>query len=293
MKYFLNSIRTWSFWRYALLSKEALALILAIVGSIYLFMELMDFLSIYTKDQYSKYAIFPILFVAVVVVLLTRRPVARVVYKVPGRDYSFEVKIGDLFKEQGDVVISSNTSFDTDVSTGLIDLDSLQGQLAIKVFQGDVAAIDQQLEAGLQNVPHTIRADAPGKVKEYAIGTAAKVTAVPGKNYYFVAMARLNEHGTAKSTVRGVEDALEGLWKFVTDQGEMRTLVMPLMGTGRGRLAIPRKKMVERIAQSFADASKEKLFSNRLVIVARPEDADKFDLNLFEVRDYLARSLHT
>lgn len=291
MKFFLNSITTWSFWRYALFSVEALVKVLAIVGAIWMFMEILDFLSIYQKAQYSKFAIFPILLLALGIVVVTRRPVSRITYRVPARDYTFEVKIGDLFKEAGDVVISSNTTFDTDISSGLIAPDSLQGQLAIEVFQSNTAAIDQQIHASLKNVPHEIRADAPGKKQEYPIGTVAKVS-VPGKAYYFVAMARLNEHGTANSTVRGVEDALDGVWKFVADQGELRTLVLPLMGTGRGRLAIPRKKMIERIAQSFAEASKEKVFSNRLVIVVRPQDAERFELNLFEVRDYLVRSLH-
>ncbi|MDD2876446.1 MAG: DUF6430 domain-containing protein [Acidiphilium sp.] len=264
---------------------------LAIVGAIWMFMEIMDFLSIYKQAQYSGFAIIPILLVAIVIVVVTRRPVSRITYRVPGRDYTFEVKIGDLLKESGDVVISSNTTFDTNIASGLIAPDSLQGQLAVTVFQSNTDAIDRQLDAGLQNVPCTDRTDAPGKTREYAIGTVAKV-GVPGKTYYFVAMSQLNEHGTAKSTVRGVEDALDGVWKFIANQGELRTLVLPLMGTGRGCLAIPRKKMIERIAQSFADASKEKVFSNRLVIVVRPEDAERFDINLFEVRDYLVRSLH-
>ncbi len=291
MNYFLTSISTWSFWRYALFSVEALVKMLAIVGAIWTFMEILDFLSIYQQAQYNKFAIFPIILVAIVIVVVTRRPVSRITYRVPGRDYTFEVKIGDLFKESGDVVISSNTTFDTNIASGLIASDSLQGQLAINVFQSNTEEIDKQLDAGLKNVPYEDRTDAKGKSREYALGTVAKVS-VPGKNYYFVAMSRLNEHGTAQSTVRGVEDALDGIWKFVADQGELRTLVLPLMGTGRGRLAIPRKKMIERIAQSFADASKDKVFSSRLVIVVRPEDAERFALNLFEVRDYLARSLH-
>lgn len=291
MNYFVKSISTWSFWRYALFSLEALSKILAIVGAMWMFMEILDFLSIYEKARYSKFAIFPILLAAIVIVVLTRRPISKVTYRVPGRDYTFEVKIGDLFKEAGDVVISSNTTFDTSIASGLIAPDSLQGQLAISVFNSNTDEIDAQLEAGLQNVAYIERAGAPGKTREYPIGTVAKVS-VPSKCFYFVAMSRLNDQGTANSTVRGVEDALEGLWKFVADRGELRTLVMPLMGTGRGRLAVPRKKMIERIAQSFADAAKEKIFSNRLVIVVRPEDAERFELNLFEVRDYLARSLH-
>lgn len=291
MKYFLRSISTWSFWRYALFSIEALVKLLAIIGAIWMFMGIMDFLSIYKQAEYSRFAIIPILLVAIVIVVVTRRPVSRVSYRVPGRDFMIEIKIGDLLKESGDVVISSNTTFDTNIASGLIAPDSLQGQLAVTVFQGNTDLIDQQLNVGLQNLPYTDRTDAPGKKREYSIGTVAKVS-VPGKTYYFVAMSRLNEHGTAKATVRDVEDALDGVWKFIANQGELRTLVVPLMGTGRGRLTIPRKKMIERIAQSFADASKERVFSNKLVIVVRPEDAGRFDVNLFEVRDYLVRSLH-
>jgi hypothetical protein len=291
MRYFLKSIATFSFWKYAVFSAEAAGKLLAVVGALYLFMEVMDFLSIYTKDHYSKYAIIPIFLFALGYVVITRRPASRVSYKMPQKDCTLEVKIGDIFTETGDAVISANTTFDADISGGLISANSLQGQLALRVFQGNTAEIDRQLNAQLAHVEGVDRPDAPGKKKEFPIGTVAKVT-TPGRSFYFVAMSRLNEHGTAKSTVRNIEDALAGLWQFVTDQGELRTLIIPLMGTGRGRIELPRKKVIERIAQSFADASKEKIFTNRLKIVIRPEDAESFALNLFEVRDYLTRSLH-
>jgi hypothetical protein len=43
---------------------------------------------------------------------------------------------------------------------------------------------------------------------------------------------------------------------------------------------------------SCADASRSKMFSNKLIIVFSTEDAEKYDVNLFEVRDFLTRSLH-
>lgn len=291
MKYLFKSLATFSFWRYALFSAEAAVKLLAVIGTLYLFMEVMDFLSIYTKDHYSKYAIIPIFVFAVGYVVITRRPVTKVSYKMPQKDCTLEVKIGDLFAETGDTVISTSTTFDTNIASGLISAESLQGQMALRVFQGNTTEIDRQLDAQLVRVAGVDRPDAPGKKTDYPIGTVAKVT-TPGKNFYFVAMSRLNEHGTAKSTVRNIEDALTGLWQFVADQGELRTLVIPLMGTGRGRIELPRKKIIERIAQSFADASKDKVFSSRLKIIVRPEDAEHFALNLFEIRDYLTRSLH-
>jgi hypothetical protein len=282
---------TWSFWKYALLSVSGLGKLLATVGALYLFMEFFDFLGIYTKDRYSGYAIIPIFLFAISYVVITRRPVTRVSYKLPNKDYVVEVRIGDVFDGSNDVIVSTNTTFDTSMADGLIATDSLQGQVAIQFFQSNTDEIDHQLERELANASAQQRDDAPGKKREYPIGTVARVRS-HGRIFYFVAMSRLSANGTASSTLRDVEDALELLWKFIISHGELRGLSVPLMGTGRGRTGYPRKKMVERIAQSFADGSKERIFSNRLSIVVRPEDAENFGVNLYEIRDYLTQSLH-
>ena len=291
MRYFFKSISTWSFWRYALLSGSALAKLLATVGGLYLFMEILDFLGIYTKDQYSSYAIFPMLLFAIGYVVITRRPIMRVSYKLPNKDYLVEVRVGDVFDGNNDVIVSTNTTFDTSMANGLIATDSLQGQVAIQFFQSNTDEIDNQLESELANASAQQRDDAPGKKREYPIGTVARVRS-HGRIFYFVAMSRLSANGTASSSLRDVEDALELLWKYIISHGELRSLSVPVMGTGRGRTGFPRKKMVERIAQSFADGSKDRIFSNRLSIMVRPEDAENFGVNLYEIRDYLTQSLH-
>jgi hypothetical protein len=289
--YFFRSIATVSFWRYALFSAQAIAKILATLGALYLLMEIMDFLGIYTKDRYSQFAIVPLLVVAVGYVVVTRRPVTKISYHLPNKDYRIAVRIGDVFDGEADVVVSSNTTFDTDMAHGLIDTDSVQGQVATRFFGSNTSEIDQQLDAELTSVPFTERPDAPGKKREYPIGTVARVKGY-GRTFYFVAMARLNDSGTASTTVRDVEDSLSTLWVFIRDFGELREIAIPLVGTGRGRIGFSRKKMVERIAQSFADASRDAVFSNRLSIVIRPEDAENFGVNLYEIRDYLVQSLH-
>lgn len=291
MSYFFRSLATRSFWRYALLSWEGAGAFFAAVGGLYTFLEILDFFSIYRRDQYSHYAIIPIFFAALVIVVLQRRPLKRFTYKFPGRDLCIEVKLGDLFSEAGDVVVSSSTTFDTDVASGLISANSLQGQLAATVFAGNTRQIDELLALDLQGVECQLRLNAPGKKEEYPIGTVSRVN-VPPKTYYFVAMSRMNDDGNAQSSVRMIEDALSHLWTFIRTKGNLKTLIIPVLGTGRGRIEMPRKKMIERISQSFADASKEYIFSNWLVIVVRPEDAEDFQVNLFEIRDYLMRSLH-
>lgn len=292
MRYWLDAIKTLSYWRYALFSGEAIAKFLSAIGVLYLLVDVADAFKVYTKDKYSHYGLFFLVIPAIIFVMFTRRPVSRVTYKVPKKDYSFEVKIGDLFKEPGEVIISSNTTFDTDMSTGLIATSSLQGQVATRFFNGQTVEIDRQIEASLARETFIINEDRPGKKKQYPLGTVARVSA-HGKNFYFVAMSHMNADGTAYSDVRMMDEALESLWDNIARKAEHGDIIMPLMGTGRGRVPLPRKKVIERIAQSFAYASQDKTFSNKLTIMVRPEDASKFSLNLFQVRDYLSQSLHT
>lgn len=291
MRYFFESIRTRAYWRYALFSGEALGKFFAVVGLLYLCVDLADTFNIYKKDQYSYYGLVILVVLALIYVLSTRRPLSRIRYKIPQKDFAVEVLIGDLFKIPGEVIISTSSTFDTDMSSGLISVTSLQGQLATNYFNGQTTEIDRQIETSLSREQFTINDKRPGKKKEYPIGTVARVSA-HSKNFYLVAMSHMDENGNASSDLKMIDEALEKLWLNLTSKAEIGDIVMPLMGTGRGRVAYPRKKMIERIAQSFTDACNQRAFSNKLIIVVRPEDASKFSLNLFQVRDYLGQSLH-
>lgn len=291
MRYWWDAIRTLSYWRYAVFSAEAIGKFFFALGVLYTLVDIADAFKIYTKDKYSSFGLLLLLIPALLFVLFTRRPVSRVTYKVPKKDYMYEVKIGDIFKEPGEIIVSSNTTFDTDMASGLIATGSLQGQVATLFFNGQTVDIDRQIELSLAGEEYKINEDRPGKKKEYPLGTVARVSA-HGKNFYFVAMSHMNADRTAYSDVRMMDDALEKLWLNMARKAELGDIVMPLMGTGRGRVPMPRKKVIERIAQSFADASQNRTFSNKLTIMVRPEDASKFSLNLFQVRDYLSQSLH-
>lgn len=261
------------------------------MGVQYAIIEMADFFSIYTKDKYSEYAVILMVALAVVWVVATRRPIIRFLYKLPNKDLKIEVRIGDLLEGSSDVIVSTNTTFDTDMASGLIDTDSIQGQVATQFFNANTAEIDRQLDLGLATVEGTARADANGKKFEYPIGTVVKVKS-HNRTFYFVAMSRLNDAGNAGSLPREIEDALEATWNFVRTNGDLRNLAIPVMGTGRGRVRTARKKVVEQIAQSFVDAATNSIFSNQLSIVIRSKDAEKYAVNLHQIRDYLVHGLH-
>lgn len=280
MKYFWDTATSPAYWRYILFSRAGLRTVLAIFGGLWLFIESLDFFGIYTRDQYGSYAFFWVLGIAAVLAIFVRRPIRSIDLSFPERDFCLEVRIGDIFDAAGAVMVSANTMFESDVAGGKISPDSLQGQFTAKYFTGDQNTLIGILNDGLK--------DANGP--PYPMGTTVPVN-THGKTFYFVAMAELNAQGTASATPHDVEQAMKGLWTYVRESGELQELVVPVIGTARGRLNVPRKKMIERIAESFASASAEAKFTDRLVIMVRPEDAKRFQVNLYDIKDHLNHTL--
>lgn len=281
MHYFMDSIFSPAYWRYVLFSRAGALSVLGVFGGIYLIVEILDFFKIYTRDEYGSYAFMIFLALSIVISIAFRRPVRSTLITFPQRDFCIEVRIGDLFDAAGAVMISTNTSFEADVAGGKIAPSSLQGQFTAKYFTGNQIALIDQIHAELSRIDGS----AP-----YPMGTTVPIT-THGKTFYFTAMSRLNDQGNASTTPADVRDALNGLWRHVRTAGELQELAVPLVGTGRGRLQLPRSKMIESIAESFVDASKDGKFTDRLVIVIHPEDAKRFQVNLYEVKDHLTRSI--
>ena len=81
------------------------------------------------------------------------------------------------------------------------------------------------------------------------------------------------------------------MWNFVREKGELQELAVPVIGTGRGRIRMTRKKMIALIAESFVKASSENKFTDKLIITIRPEDAENFGINLYDIKDHLTHVL--
>ena len=104
-------------------------------------------------------------------------------------------------------------------------------------------------------------------------------------------MAKLGENGNASTTIDDIKIALDGLWNYVRISGELQELAVPVIGTGRGRLKTSRKKMIAMIAESFVKASTNNKFTDKLIITIRPEDAESFGINLYDIKDHLKHVL--
>ncbi|GAB2973081.1 DUF6430 domain-containing protein [Mucilaginibacter puniceus] len=255
-----------------------------------MFVDVLDSFHYLDKNSLSTYWLIPLFLTGLVVVIITRRPVRRIKYKHPTQDLTIEVRIGDLFSISGQKIISTNTTFDTDIANGIISINSLQGQFTQRYFPGELAKLDAEIDAQIKSLPHKIVEKVAGKIKKYAFGTTVKIKLVD-QYFYWVAMSDLNASNNAVTKLKYVKQALEGLWDYVIDKGEKLDTVIPVMGSGLGRLPMKSKNLIAVIAESFIAASEDQIFSNKLTIVVHPADVEKSGLNLFEVRDLLLHYL--
>lgn len=276
MKQLLDTVTSPAYWRYVLFSQVGIQTVLATFGGFWLLIETLDFFGVYTRDKYGSYAFFVVMVAAVALAVFFRRPINSIVVSFPRYDFSIEVRIANIFDASGAIMVSTNTVFECDVASGKISPNSLQGQFTAKYYTGDQNTLIEAIKRELKTL-----GDPP-----YPMGTTIPVH-THGKTFYFVVMAELNEQGTASTTLESVEKAMAGLWRYVRESGELQELVVPVIGTARGRLKIPRKKMIEKIAESFFNASIDTKFTDRLVIMVYPEDAKRFQINLYDIKDHL------
>lgn len=291
LKYYLRSFKTKSYWSYALFSVDSVKTFMAVLGGTWLFIDIILSLDILKKEQISWWVLMYIAFLALFVVIFTRRPVLKVSYKHPGMDLIIEVRIGDFFNIEGQKIIGTNTTFDTDLSNNIISPRSLQGQFTEKFFSGNISELNSKIESQLNNVEF-IEVNKEGKSKRYPLGTSVKFN-VNGEFYYWFAMAEMNQSNNVKTSLNQLQMSLDGLWDFMENSSEKLPTIIPLVGSAFGRISVKRKKLIALIAQTFiaATESSSSIFIDKLIIVVNPKDVEKFELNLFEVKDMLKHYL--
>ena len=230
--------------------------------------------------------LFGLLLVGVGRFLWKCRAMLSVSHRLDETDISIEVRVDDIFSLTGAFIISTNTTFDTDMSEELISEESLQGQFTKKYYDKE-EHLDQELVEVLKEEEFILDENKPKKKERYEIGTVAKVSP-RDQLAYFVAIADLNQHGVAYSSLDNVREGLKKVWSYIANQGGFDRLIIPVLGTGRARIQVPREVMVREIIRSFINARySENKFCEKLTIVIFEKDYCEHNIDLQELEDYI------
>jgi hypothetical protein len=261
---------------------------LAAFGSLWLLVEIITYFSETSRiPELLSGSWYLFLLAGLLIVVVQHIPTLSYGCKLNNRDTYIELVIGDLFKYEGDLIIGSNTTFDTRISHDLISEKSIQGQFT-KKYYGDGSKLDKEIITELQEItPEILSEKRIGNNKKYPIGTVVKLNPEVGRTAYMVAIAHINEYGTARGTIEELMQALPCLWTFISRRGLKGKIVMPIIGSGFARLSVPREKIVHEILKSFVAACSESTFCDRLTIVINPYDIDNNEINMDELEKYL------
>jgi hypothetical protein len=140
---------------------------------------------------------------------------------------------GDLFDRQEHLVIGMNDTFDT--APGVIAATSVQAQFLDRIYGGDAARLDEDLEAALAGTTHS-RIGKAGKTKQYPVGTVA-VLGGSSCRFFCVAYSSMNDRNEARASIAGVTASLNELWRVVCQYANGGTVAMPVIGGGQSRLS--------------------------------------------------------
>jgi hypothetical protein len=274
-----------TYWRYTFSWKRAGTSLLAAFGALWLAVQVASFFSV-SLAGYLQTQWVPFLLLGILWAIAANWPKHRVSFRLAGRDIRIAIQVGDIFALQGAIVVGTNTTFDTEISSGIISERSIQGAYTRKYYD-TVAHLDRDLEEQLMLVPSTFAPpEKRGKLSVYPLGTCVKL-ASRGRDSYWVAIASMNLHGNASGSMEDLRRGLPLLWDFVATQGDCGTLLLPVLGSGYSRMTETREEIIRELVQSFIAACSSKRFCETLTIVVSPRDFYTCEINLADLGDYV------
>ena len=225
--------------------------------------------------------------VSLVVAIFSTIPPINFLETIQGKDISIRIVVGNIFNQRGDVVVPSNSTFDTIRKDEFISPNSIQGQLAEREYD-KVEYLDQEIEKQLQNITPTKTLNrSDSKNKQYEIGTIIKLSHRSEFKSYWMALANVNEHGKPDGKFENLQICLESLWRYIVEKGHMTRLIMPVLGSGKTGINENRFTILKEIIFSFVALSKELKITEELMICIHPSDITNERINMYELRKYL------
>jgi hypothetical protein len=211
--------------------------------------------------------------------ILYARPRDEIARALPPTDVRVAIRVGDILGQTGNVIVGSNDVFDTQLEDEVISPVSLQGQLLLRVFEGNRAELDDQIDASLAAVDGTPDPDKTfGKRDRYPIGTVAMVRR--GSSRYFLpAFARMSTSMPAnvRASIEELEIALAKTWQATNVAGQHEPVHAPIVGSRLARLGVSRTLLAQMIILSFIAATRSG-GPPSLTLWISPHDRDDVDM---------------
>lgn len=200
---------------------------------------------------------------------------------------------GDLFAQNGIILIPVNEYFDVHVGNGVIDPGSIHGIFIRKYFNGCELELNHLIQDYLakhctdKKVDEVKSRESYCNSGKYQLGTCVDIK-VCGKTFVLFALTHFNEKNKASVGRYELHQVIQKIMKHVSDICESQPVSMPLFGTGMSRIQRSPQRILHFIVDCIDFECSDKEIPGGLNIKILSLEDTKVNLNdianIFEER---------
>jgi len=202
-------------------------------------------------------------------------------YKVNNRDASINVVMKDIFEIPGSLIVPVNNQFKINQDGELLQSKSILAQVVRKYYSSKPSLLQGEIDKKLnEDFYKNYRIN-----NEYKIGTVVPLS-IAGKKFYFLSNTKLNQQNKSYCDDEMFEKSLNELWVYLQDCASKEDYVIPLIGTGNGRLNTDRQIVFQEILLSFLSSLSSKNYAESLSICINPTAIKKKIIDFDKCQDF-------
>lgn len=210
-------------------------------------------------------------------------------FKVPDRDSNIIVTTRDLFKISGSIIVPINNKFLVNQDGKILDSNSILSQSIRKYYASKPNLLQGEINAELASdfyKASKINQD------EYQVGTVVPIK-ISGKQIYLLANTKLNSNNKSFCDDEMFEESLNRLYFYLSQVASKEDFIIPLIGTGNGRLLINREIIIKEIVLAFLSSLSQKNYAESLTVCIHKPDIGKHSINFTRLCEYLGKKIET
>lgn len=189
-----------------------------------------------------------------------------------------EVKVGDIFQENGLKVISFNEYFDTIVDNKIISESSLNGLYIKNVFD-DIDKLDKLIiddDELKERIEEENTSRRRGKKVKYKLGSTVEV-----EGYLLTAFSKFDNNNRAYLYMNDYINCLMNFWNEIDRIYAGRSVSIPLLGSGITRFkeyeTISHQELLELLIWSFKVSRVKFNYPSKVTIIIHESQKDKIN----------------
>lgn len=207
--------------------------------------------------------------ISLIISLIITRERNSICVKISDR-VKLNVKYGDIFSENGIVVIPVNDFFDVLVDDEVISRNTLHGKLVEKYFSDDIDFLNSEIKSKLGEYSgELVPSREHGNKVRYPLGTTVKIQK-DNQVFFLVAFTRFDEKNRAQLTNLEYQGAVIKIIDFIENNSNGYLINIPLLGSGHSGVKASKQRLLEFLIFSLKIKDNLTLVNGINIVLAKP-----------------------